>query len=110
MSRPTVSMSTVRNTFWQIVVSGAGGVLAGREVRHLGLHSGADEERRAVVGARDERGGGTPEVSLLLGESLREALAQLGSREHGGHSLGVRSPAEVGATLGGGVARRAHPG
>ncbi len=59
--------------------------LAAEEVRHLGLHAGARVERRAVVGARDQRRGRAAQVALLLEERL-ESLAQLGRRAHGGHS------------------------
>src|SRR4029077_2420229 len=76
-------------------VGGAEALLAGRrerrrrrfvaeEVRHLWLHPGARVEGRAVVGARDQGRGRTPEVSPLFEERL-ESLTQLGRGPHGGH-------------------------
>ena len=70
VSSPTSSMSGVRKTFWHVVVSGAGGCLAAEEERHLRLHAGARVERRAVVGARDQRGRRAPQMPLLLEERL----------------------------------------
>ena len=52
------------------------------EVRHHRLHAGAREERRAVVGARDEGGGRHALVALRL-EEREVSLAQLCARPHG---------------------------
>src|SRR5439155_17911026 len=55
--------------------------LAPEEVRHLRLHSRGGEERRMVVGARDQRGRGAAQMPLLL-EERQESLAQLGRHPH----------------------------
>ena len=65
--------------------------LAAEEERHLRLHPRARVERRAVVGARDERVRRAAQMSLLLEERL-EPLAQLGRRPHDGHSRRVSAP------------------
>ena len=56
-------------------------LLAG-EVRLQRLHAGRDEERRRVLGRRDQRPGREAHVPALLEEG-EEALAQLGRRLHG---------------------------
>ena len=53
------------------------------EVRLERLHARDDEERRGVVGRRDQRVRGHAQVPALLVEAL-EAFAQLGRRAHGG--------------------------
>ena len=55
--------------------------LEAEEVRHLRLHPGRRQERRAVVRARNERGRGHAQVPLLLEEG-EKALAQLRRRPH----------------------------
>ena len=55
--------------------------LAAEEVRHLRLHPGAREQRRAVVCARDQRGRRAAQVALRL-EEREVALAELGGRAH----------------------------
>ena len=87
--RPTSSMSGVRKTFCTVVSSGAGGSSQPEEERHQRLHPGRDQQRRAVVGARDQRGRG-PELVALGLEELAEARAQLGGRSHGCDSTGGR--------------------
>ena len=56
-------------------------LLEPQEVRHLRLHSGARQQRRVVVRARDERRRGHAQVALLL-EEREESLAQFGRRPH----------------------------
>ena len=48
--------------------------LAAEEIRHLRLHARGRQERRAVVGARNQRSRGPPEVPLRL-EKREKALA-----------------------------------
>src|SRR5581483_11417574 len=72
-------------------------LLTAEEERHLRLHPGAREERRVIVGARDERVRGAAQVALLLVEG-EEALAQLGRRPHPEHSRSVTTTASVSYT------------
>ena len=83
MSRPTSSMSGVRKHLLRGRRQRRGRRLEPEEERHLRLHSRAREERRVVVGARDQRRGRAAQMALLL-EEREEALAQLGRRPHGG--------------------------
>ena len=62
-------------------MSGAGGGSRPRKYGIMRLHAGAREQRRAVVGARDERRGGNPHVALRL-EEREISLAQLCARPH----------------------------
>ena len=102
-SSPTSSMSGVRKHFWEVVVSGAGGVLEAEEVRHLRLHARGREQRRMIVGAGNERGRRDAQVALLLEEG-EEALAQLRGRLHAGIvRTGVRQLRRYAA---GGTSRR----
>ena len=81
VSSPTSSMSGVRKHFWHVVVVRRGRRLAAEEVRHLRLHAGAGQQRRAVVRARDQRRRRLPQMALRL-EEREEALADLGGRAH----------------------------
>src|SRR5581483_3694336 len=56
-------------------------LLAAEEERHLRLHARGGEERRAVVGARHERGRGAAQVAVLL-EVGEKTLANFGARAH----------------------------
>ena len=83
MSRPTSSMSGVRKTFCDVVVSSAGGGSRPRKYGICGCMPARREQRRVVVRARDERRRRHAQVALLLEEG-EEALAQLGGRPHPG--------------------------
>ena len=71
-----------------------GRVLLAGEVRLQRLHPGRDEERRGVLGRRDQRPRREAHVTSLLEEG-EEALAQLCGRLHGSS---VRPPSERSAS------------
>ena len=56
-------------------------LLQSEEVRLQRLHAGHSEERRAVLGRRDDRPGRMPDVTLLLEEG-EKALTELRARTH----------------------------
>ena len=74
-------MSGVRKHFCAVVVGGAGGGSRPRKNGICGCMPADGEQRRAVVGARDERRRGAAQMALLLEEG-EEALADLVRRAH----------------------------
>ena len=73
---PMISMSAVRNVFWQVVTPRMRRSLDAQEVRLQRVHPGDREQRRGVVLGGDQRRGRQAPV-VALHEEVEEGLADL---------------------------------